>query len=282
MLTANPTSYDMATPWENNLQKMLIYKITNTINLKLYIGLTTVSLKERWSGHKAAANNGTNKHLYNSMRYYGIDKFKIEEIDQAKTLQELGEKERYYIKLYETQNPDKGYNLTAGGERNQYDANPRARLSLDEVIQIREIYSMCELSCKDCWEIYKDKISFSAFQKVWEGTTWKGILDEVYTSEALSIQKTKRSLPGEKNPNSILSNEEVLEIRKYYSTHTLNETFEKFGKNYKSKVSFRGIIDRGYSQIPMYSKINKIWHIKGQEINIEDYKPVSTIPGSGE
>ncbi len=282
MLTANPTSYDMVTPWENNLQKMLIYKITNTINLKLYMGLTTVSLKERWSGHRAAANNGTNRHLYNSMRYYGIDKFKIEEIDQAKTLQELGEKERYYIKLYETQNPDKGYNLTAGGERNQYDANPRARLSLDEVIQVREIYSMCELSCKDCWEIYKDKISFSAFQKVWEGTTWKGVLDEVYTSEALSIHKTKTALPGERNPNSILSNEEVLEIRKYYSTHTLNETFEKFGKNHKSKVSFRGIIDKGYSQIPMYSKINKIWHIKGQEVTIEDYKPVSTIPGSGE
>ena len=261
---------------------MLIYKITNIINLKLYIGLTTVALEERWRGHKSAANSGINRHLYNSMRYYGIDNFKIEEIDCARTIQELGEKERYYIKLYETQNPDKGYNLTAGGERNQYDANPRACLTLEEVIQIREIYSMCELSCKECWEIFKNKISFSAFQKVWEGTTWKGILSEVYTSEAVAIQKTKKSLPGEKNPNSILTNEEVLRIRKYYSTHTLNETYEKFGKNYRSKVSFRGIIDRGYSNIPMYSKINKNWHIKGQEVNIEDYKPVSTILESGE
>lgn len=262
---------------------LIIYKITNTVNLKLYIGLTTVSLESRWNGHKTAARTGVNRHLYNSMRQYGIDKFVIEKIDEATTLKELGEKERYYIKLYETQNPDKGYNLTAGGERNQYDANPRAKLSLDEVIQIREIYSTGDLSCKECWGMFSDKISFSAFQKVWEGNTWKGVLDEVYTPELLEVHSHKTYLKGERNPNAILKNEEVLEIRKYYTNHTLSETFEAYGKGlYKTKDSFRNIIDRGYIDVPKYSKLNDSWYLHGEKINIEDYKPVSTIPGSGE
>lgn len=262
---------------------MIIYKITNTVNLKLYIGLTTVSLETRWGGHKTAARTGVERHLYNSMRFYGIDKFTIEPIDSATTLKELGEKERYYIKFYETQNPDKGYNLTAGGERNQYDANPRAKVSLDEVIQIREIYSMGDLSCKECWEMFSHKISFSAFQKIWEGSTWKGVLDEVYTEELKKIHSHKTSLKGDKNGNAIIKNENILEIRKYYSTHTLAETFEKYGKQtHKSKISFRGVVERGYTDIPKYSKTKAAWYLHGKEINIEDYIPVSTIPGSGE
>lgn len=262
---------------------LLIYKITNTINSKVYIGLTTVSLENRWTGHKTAARIGIDRHLYKSMRHYGIDKFTIDKIDEATTLKELGEKERYYIKLYDSQNPDKGYNMTAGGERNQYDANPRAKLSLDEVIQIREIYSTGDLSCKECWEMFRDKISFSAFQKVWEGTTWRGILDEVYTEEMLEIHSHKTYLKGDKNPNALVKNEDVLEIRKYYVNHTLTETFEKYGRlTHKTKTSFRGVIERGYSDIPKYSKIKSAWYLHGKEINIEDYKPVSTIPGSGE
>lgn len=97
------------------------------------------------------------------MRKYGIENFTIEEIDKADSFEELGQLERKYIREYDSQNPEKGYNITAGGERNQLDANPRARLTVEEVKHIRELYSMCELSCKECWQIYKSKISFSAF-----------------------------------------------------------------------------------------------------------------------
>ena len=261
---------------------MIIYKITNIINNKVYIGLTTVSLKERWTNHKTSARVGVKRHLYNSMRFYGIDKFVIEQIDSANSLEELGAKERYYINLYNSRDPNVGYNITAGGERNQYDANPRATLTLEEVVQIREIYSQGELSCMECWEIYKSKISYSAFQKVWEGTTWKGILDEVYTKDAKQTHIKQASRPGELNPNAKLTDDEVLNIRIYYMTHTLVETFNKFGSLYKSVKAFRGVVDRGHRHLPVYSKIKKKWFLKGKEINIEDYKPVSTISESGE
>ena len=107
---------------------MIIYKITNLINNKVYIGLTTTTLDYRWARHVTESKNPQNtKHLYKAMRKYGIDSFNIEEIDRAETLDELGELERKYIKEYNSTDYKCGYNLTAGGERNQYDGNSQAK-----------------------------------------------------------------------------------------------------------------------------------------------------------
>lgn len=260
---------------------MIIYKITNQVNNKVYIGLTTETLSRRWSGHLQAYKT-CKRHLYNSMRKYGIDKFTIEEIDRANSFKELGELERKYIKQYNSQNPDKGYNITAGGESNQLDANPRARLSVEEVKHIREIYSMCELRCKECWQLYKHKISYSAFQKIWEGITWKSIMPEIYTEENIENHKKQKQNFGSQNGNSLYSDKEVLEIRKYYVNHSLTETYNKYGNKSKSKSGFRNLIDKSYSNLPMYLKKNKCWTLNGKIIDINNYNPVSTISESGE
>ena len=58
---------------------MIIYKITNNINEKIYIGLTTCSLEYRWGRHLTEGRNEKNKkHLYKSMRKYGLENFSIE------------------------------------------------------------------------------------------------------------------------------------------------------------------------------------------------------------
>lgn len=260
---------------------MIIYKITNQVNNKVYIGLTTETLEKRWSGHLQTYKT-CERHLYKSMRKYGIDKFTIEEIDRANSFEELGELERKYIKQYNSQNPDKGYNITAGGESNQLDANPRAKLSVEEVKHIREIYSMCELRCKECWQLYQHKISYSAFQKIWEGVTWKSIMPEIYTEDNIEIHRQQTQNLGSKNGNAIYSDEEVLEIRKYYVNHSLTETYNKFGSKSKSKSGFRNLIDKSYTYLPMYLKKNKCWILKGEIIDINNYNPVSTISESGE
>lgn len=262
---------------------MIIYKITNTINNKLYIGLTTCTLEYRWSRHITEGRNlSNNKHLYRSMRKYGEDNFKIEEIDRADNLKSLGELERYYISLYNTRDPNIGYNLTAGGERNQWDGNPAAKLSYDEVVQIREIYFMCELSLAECYSMFSDRMSYSGFQKIWDGTTWKGIMDDIYLNEDVkNFHKTmQRSLPGSRNPSAIYTEDEVLEARKYYVNHTLQETFDKFGK--RTKNGFRHMIDHGYSNVPIYKKWKKVWILNNEIIDINKYNPVSTISESGE
>ena len=157
-----------------------IYKITNTTNNKVYIGLTTIDVDTRWKNHIRASKR-KNNHLYISMRKYGVGAFKIEVIDETDDVAKLGELERKYIKECDSTNPDKGYNVTRGGERNQLDGNPRAKLTVEDVEKIRIIYSECKVGAKKCWEMYKDKISFDAFEKIYEGTTWKSIMPEVYT-----------------------------------------------------------------------------------------------------
>lgn len=185
---------------------MFIYKITNKINNKIYIGLTTCSLKYRWSKHLTESRNINNtKPLYQAIRKYGENNFCIEILETTEDFQYLGELERKYIKLYNSQNPSFGYNITAGGEKNQWDGNPSAKLSYDDVVQIREIYAMNELRCEECWEIFKDKISYSGFQKIWNGATWQGIMDEVYTTDNIEKHRNQKSNPGSKNGNALLN-----------------------------------------------------------------------------
>lgn len=64
---------------------------------------------------------------------------------------------------------------------------------------------MGELRLKECWQLYKEKISYSAFQKIWDGVTWRGILDWVYTKENIQIHKNQKSNPGSENGNSLAS-----------------------------------------------------------------------------
>lgn len=194
------------------------------------------------------------------MAKYGVDNFCIEQIDSASDFSVLGKLERKYISEYKSTNREFGYNITAGGESNQLDANPRARITLEDVKQIRRIYNEGKLGCKEAWNEYSDRISFSAFEKVYEGATWKSIMPEVYTKENKILHKQMRANNGEKNGNSFLTDEYVYEIRKYYVNHTLKECYAKYGEFFSSIDTFRKIIDTSYNNIPKYSKTSKEWY----------------------
>lgn len=98
---------------------MVIYKITNQINGKIYIG-QTIEYEERIRHHKQTpfrkASRDYNKPLYKAIRKYGVDNFKFEIIDTAETIEELNEKEIRYIEEYDCLiDTGKGYNLETGG-----------------------------------------------------------------------------------------------------------------------------------------------------------------------
>jgi len=95
---------------------MIIYKITNLVNKKVYIGQTNQSMNRRWNAHKRAAKNKVNRHLYDSMNHYGINNFIIEQIDSSNTKEELDKKEKSWIIYYKSNLRECGYNMTDGGE----------------------------------------------------------------------------------------------------------------------------------------------------------------------
>ena len=95
---------------------MLIYKITNTVNDKIYVGQTTRTLEQRKWQHLNAVKNGHKNHLYNAMRKYGVDKFKFEKICDVDSIENLNILERYYIAKYDCIR--NGYNMVDGGNNN--------------------------------------------------------------------------------------------------------------------------------------------------------------------
>jgi len=104
---------------------MIIYKITNKINNKIYIGQTVKSLKLRWKQHC----NG-NRHslaLSNAIKKYGIDGFNIEIVDFAENLEELNKKEEEYINKFNSLAPN-GYNLMTGGIRPKFSEESKKRM----------------------------------------------------------------------------------------------------------------------------------------------------------
>ena len=95
----------------------IIYKITNLINNKIYIGETIRKLNVRWNEHKSEAlvnGHGYNYHLHNAMRKYGIDNFTIEIIDSCPD-EERFLLESKYIQQYNSTSPEIGYNTVVEG-----------------------------------------------------------------------------------------------------------------------------------------------------------------------
>lgn len=93
---------------------MVIYKITNAVNGKVYIGLTQNPVQERFRRHvNDAKNHVIDTHLTRAINKYGEENFSWEIIDSAATREELVEKEEYWIRYYDSCH--KGYNTSPGG-----------------------------------------------------------------------------------------------------------------------------------------------------------------------
>lgn len=88
-----------------------IYLITNLVNGKQYVG-QSIGIAHRWVQHK---NSKEDYPISKAIRKYGKDNFKFEIIENCLP-KDLDEKEKYYIKKYNTVIPN-GYNITYGGNQ---------------------------------------------------------------------------------------------------------------------------------------------------------------------
>lgn len=88
-----------------------IYKITNKVNGKCYIG-QSINIEGRLESHKCSKSN---RYLNNAIRKYGLDNFLFEILELC-SINDLDIRERYWISYFKSNNRDHGYNLTSGGE----------------------------------------------------------------------------------------------------------------------------------------------------------------------
>lgn len=195
-----------------------IYKITNLINDKCYIGKTNNSYR-RWKDHQRLAVTPNHKEydkaLYQAMRKYGIENFEFEIIEELKDYSISREREKYWIQYFNSYN--NGYNENLGGDGGSVKGhcsgsqNGRAKLTEQDVINIRTNFAK-GMSKSECYKLYEDRISDSGFSRIWLGKTWTYIMPEVYTKEnILRNEKLGKRIGGLKQ--RLYSNEEVYAIR---------------------------------------------------------------------
>lgn len=93
-----------------------LYRITNQLNGKVYIG-QTVDDKKRWGAHKSFARNPekTGQYIHRAMAKYGIKNFTYEVIATCLTQEDVDVIEDILIIQYNSRNPEFGYNLKTGG-----------------------------------------------------------------------------------------------------------------------------------------------------------------------
>lgn len=93
-----------------------IYKITNDINNKIYVGKTSNTLEQRFKEHcvDCQKREEEKRPLYSAMKKYGIEHFKISLIEECPIEEEEDEREIFWISYYKGY--EDGYNATLGGE----------------------------------------------------------------------------------------------------------------------------------------------------------------------
>ena len=87
---------------------MVVYKITNLVDGKCYVGKTKREIGQRFKEHQNADSC-----IGEAIRKYGAENFKIEVIEKCATANKLEIREKYWIKKFNTQFPN-GYNLVSG------------------------------------------------------------------------------------------------------------------------------------------------------------------------
>ena len=138
----------------------IIYRITNTLNNKVYIGQTIKTFNERYDAknneiaiervYRYYVNNTPNKHLFNSMNLYGLDVFKVDILKRGLTIEELNYWEEFYIALYNSTDNRYGYNYKKGGENHErvQDYEDLKQSLYNKLKNENEVKFMCKMLTK--------------------------------------------------------------------------------------------------------------------------------------
>lgn len=238
----------------------VIYKI-NFSNGKVYIGQTN-DFTARRNQHLSDAKMNVDYKIYRAMRKYNTTKDDFEIIESNIDSQDLAnEREIYWIAFYDSYH--NGYNSTPGGQTGSYCLGEKshfAKLSEEDVINIRRIRYTKKYQRSEIWELYKKQISESAFGKVWNYESWKHILPELNTEELRTFyRQLRKNAKGDKNGRSKFTNEEVYELRVLYYVEAIpfQELLEKYGKGVNRTSLQKLLYGKNYKEVAMPEKSEK-------------------------
>lgn len=115
----------------------VVYRITNTVNGKIYIGQTIDPDTRKESHRKHGKYMPHTNHFYNAVKKHGWEAFRFEEIDTAFSPEELNHMETYWIKWFNATDPEVGYNIAKGGADRSCQESTRRKISESHKRNIR-------------------------------------------------------------------------------------------------------------------------------------------------
>lgn len=275
-----------------------IYKITNDVNGKIYIG-QAVNIASRWGEHIYRPFNENDEtydsHLYRAIRKYGIDAFSFSIVEQCKK-EKLDEREVFWISFYQSNNKKFGYNLTAGGN------GAKARgifLDVDTANEIKHLLMFTDIrqvDIADKFNIKQAVVSYINHGTLWCDETLSYPLRERLKNKNVCIDcgkeigsgsirciecanHTKRSIkipPLDELTEELLKNNgNFTEVGKHYNTsdNVVRGWCKQYNISYYSK-------DYAKPKIKKDNDSHKIFPI--QQIDLFTKEVVATFPSAEE
>jgi group I intron endonuclease len=194
-----------------SVKKGYIYKITNLINEKEYIGCTINPINKRFEEHiyRCLKTDSTTK-FCNSIRKYGVENFNIEIIEEC-NVSNIYEREKFYITEFRTY--DNGLNSTFGGEGCLgYVHSPEIRKKISENTKNGNSHRG-----KTYEELYGDKA------------------DEEREKRRLSVKKGWGLISKEEKEKRVSKINETIQKNSKYGVELIKEIKNKFKEGFKIK-----------------------------------------------
>lgn len=211
---------------------MYIYKITNIINGKSYIGITK-DYEIRWKLHRKTCTNTHhseyNKVLYRAIRKYGLENFLFIASTENLSVKEAKQREIELISTLRTHVTEHGYNVSPGGDlpngnNLKGEASPNALLTNEQVKDIIAMRDSGNYTKQEVYNKYSTFIKLAGFNDIWTGRRWKE-----FQPKSIS------------NPNSNIgtTRQQALEIISRRESGELQAEVYKDYVNHVTKIAFQ-------------------------------------------
>lgn len=232
-----------------------IYKYTNKINGKVYIGQTN-NLQKRFNGHKSEAFNPKSK-SYNlpfhcAIRKYGIKNFiyeVLEEIEDGESQDFINDREIFFIDFYHSLTTENGYNLTVGG-----DGCPKPPLTYEEKLSRSKLFTGDEI--KDIQQRLLNDEEFDDIEEIYKPKLKRTFLVNINTGT--NFYNPDFNYPLKKNARSKFSQKEIRAIKDRIKS---GEKYSSIQKDFNIKsAGFLSMINTGkyfYSNEDTYPLCDK-------------------------
>lgn len=157
---------------------MYVYKITNLINNKKYIGITN-NIEKRWGNEKSYPSNPLKRQvIQEAIHKYGKENFSFEILHRNLSVEQAIKLEEQYIKDFNSLVPN-GYNVDCGGKYHPNFKTKKGAENSNACLTEQEAqYILDNRNLPACllYEDFNEKISYEAFYKIYHHITYKNLV----------------------------------------------------------------------------------------------------------